>query len=95
VHLQILYVRGNLHAQQSVVLVEMAAKVDEVVIPAMLLVDIGPGGSCLAINAQIGDECGGSTGSSEPRSGSGDNSMNRGEGGQGGQGGDANVNIGG
>ena len=55
--------------------------------------DIGPGGSCLAINAQIGDECGGSTGSSEPRSGSGDNSMNGGEGGQGGQGGDANVNI--
>ena len=55
--------------------------------------DIGPGGSCLAINAQIGDECGGSTGSSEPRSGSGDNSMNGGEGGQGGQGGDAKVNI--
>jgi len=55
--------------------------------------DIGPGGSCLAINAQIGDECGGSTGSSEPRSGSGDNSMNGGEGGQRGQGGDANVNI--
>ena len=55
--------------------------------------DIGPGGSCLAINAQIGDECGGSTGSSEPRSGSGDNSMNGGEGGQGGHGGDANVNI--
>ena len=55
--------------------------------------DIGPGGSCLAINAQTGDECGGSYGSSEPRSGSGDNSMNGGEGGQGGQGGDANVNI--
>jgi hypothetical protein len=55
--------------------------------------DIGPGGSCLAISATIGDNCGGSTGSSEPRSGSGDNSMNGGEGGQGGQGGDANVNI--
>jgi hypothetical protein len=39
VHLQILYVRGNLHEQQSVVLVEMAAKVDEVVIPPMLLVE--------------------------------------------------------
>ena len=38
--------------------------------------DIGPGGSCLAISATIGDNCGGSTGSSEPRSGSGDNSMN-------------------
>jgi hypothetical protein len=55
--------------------------------------DIGPGGSCLAISATIGDNCGGSTGSSEPRSGSGDNSMNGGQGGEGGQGGDANVNI--
>ena len=55
--------------------------------------DIGPGGSCLAISATIGDNCGGSTGSSEPRSGSGDNSMNGGQGGEGGQGGDANVDI--
>ena len=55
--------------------------------------DIGPGGSCIAISAKIGDNCGGSTGSSEPRSGSGDNSMNGGQGGEGGQGGDANVDI--
>ncbi|WP_148686537.1 hypothetical protein [Candidatus Nitrosocosmicus hydrocola] len=44
--------------------------------------DIGPGGSCFAKNhVTIGDECGGSTGSSEPRSGSGDHSMNGGKGG--------------
>ena len=44
--------------------------------------DIGPGGSCFAKNhVTIGDECGGSTGSSEPRSGSGDHSMNGGRGG--------------
>ncbi len=44
--------------------------------------DIGPGGSCFAKDhVTIGDECGGSTGSSEPRSGSGDNSMNGGNGG--------------
>jgi hypothetical protein len=55
--------------------------------------DIGPGGSCLAISATIGDNCGGSTGSSEPHSGSGDNSMNGGQGGDGGQGRDANVDI--
>jgi hypothetical protein len=35
----------------------------------------------------VGDECGGSSGSSEPRSGSGDHSMN------GGDGGDASVNL--
>lgn len=51
--------------------------------------DIGPGGSCFAIHhSSIGDECGGSTGSSEPRSGSGDHSMN------GGRGGEATVHIG-
>ncbi len=45
--------------------------------------DIGPGGSCFAKNhVTIGDECGGSTGSSEPRSGSGDHSMNGGRGGE-------------
>jgi hypothetical protein len=45
--------------------------------------DIGPGGSCFASDhSTIGDECGGSTGSSEPRSGSGDNSMNGGDGGE-------------
>jgi hypothetical protein len=50
--------------------------------------DIGPGGSCFARNhSTIGDECGGSTGSSEPRSGSGDHSMN------GGRGGEATVNL--
>jgi hypothetical protein len=50
--------------------------------------DIGPGGSCFASDhSTIGDECGGSTGSSEPRSGSGDNSMN------GGDGGEASVNL--
>lgn len=51
--------------------------------------DIGPGGSCFAKDhVTIGDECGGSTGSSEPRSGSGDHSMN------GGRGGEANLNLG-
>jgi hypothetical protein len=50
--------------------------------------DIGPGGSCFANDhSTIGDECGGSTGSSEPRSGSGDHSMN------GGRGGEATVNL--
>lgn len=50
--------------------------------------DIGPGGSCFAKDhSNIGDECGGSTGSSEPRSGSGDHSMN------GGRGGEATVNL--
>jgi hypothetical protein len=50
--------------------------------------DIGPGGSCFASDhSTIGDECGGSTGSSEPRSGSGDNSMN------GVDGGEASVNL--
>ncbi|MGN6708482.1 MAG: hypothetical protein ACTHKF_03960 [Candidatus Nitrosocosmicus sp.] len=50
--------------------------------------DIGPGGSCFANDhSTIGDECGGSTGSSEPRSGSGDKSMN------GGNGGEASVNL--
>ena len=45
--------------------------------------DIGPGGSCFAKNhVTIGDECGGGTGSSEPRSGSGDHSMNGGRGGE-------------
>jgi hypothetical protein len=45
--------------------------------------DIGPDGSCFAkYHATIGDECGGSTGSSEPRSGSGDHSMNAGRGGE-------------
>jgi hypothetical protein len=45
--------------------------------------DIGPGGSCFAkYHVTIGDECGGSTGSSEPRSGSGDHSMNGGMGGE-------------
>jgi hypothetical protein len=39
VHLQILYVRENLHAQQLAVLVETAAKAAEVVIQAMLLVE--------------------------------------------------------
>ena len=44
--------------------------------------DIGPGGSCFVKDhVTIGDECGGSTGSSEPRSGSGDHSMNGGRGG--------------
>src|SRR6187401_2382663 len=51
--------------------------------------DIGPGGSCFAKNhvtigdecVTIGDECAGSTGSGEPRSGSGDHSMNGGRGG--------------
>lgn len=51
--------------------------------------DIGPGGSCFVQNhVTIGDECGGSTGSSEPRSGSGDHSMN------GGRGGEAIINLG-
>ena len=51
--------------------------------------DIGPGGSCFASDhSTIGNRCGGSTGSSEPRSGSGDHSMN------GGRGGDATVHIG-
>lgn len=50
--------------------------------------DIGPGGSCYALDlSTIGDDCGGSTGSSEPRSGSGDNSMN------GGNGGDNTINL--
>src|SRR6476620_11240264 len=50
--------------------------------------DVGPGGSCFASNnSKIGDECGGSTGSSEPRSGSGDHSMN------GGKGGEATLNL--
>jgi hypothetical protein len=50
--------------------------------------DIGPGGSCFAKDhSTIGDECGGSTGSSEPRSGSGDHSMN------GGRGGEATINL--
>lgn len=50
--------------------------------------DIGPGGSCFASNnSKIGDECGGRTGSSEPRSGSGDHSMN------GGRGGEATLNL--
>ena len=52
--------------------------------------DIGPGGSCFAKNhvtigdecVTIGDECAGSTGSGEPRSGSGDHSMNGGRGGE-------------
>jgi hypothetical protein len=44
--------------------------------------EIGPGGSSFAKNhVTIGDECGGSTGSSEPRSGSGDHGMNGGKGG--------------
>ena len=44
--------------------------------------DIGPGASCFANNhVTIGDECVGSTGSSEPRSGSGHHSMNGGRGG--------------
>lgn len=52
--------------------------------------DIGPGGSCFVKgHSTVGDECGGSTGSSEPRSGSGDHSMN------GGRGGEANLNLGG
>lgn len=42
--------------------------------------DVGPGGSCLALI--IGDSCGGSTGSSEPRGG---------EAGDGGDGGDAII----
>lgn len=42
--------------------------------------DVGPGGSCLAII--IGDSCGGSTGSSEPRGG---------QAGDGGDGGDAII----
>lgn len=51
--------------------------------------DIGPGGSCFVRgHSTVGDECGGSTGSSEPRSGSGDHSMN------GGHGGEANLDIG-
>jgi hypothetical protein len=51
--------------------------------------DIGPGGSCYANDHSIiGDGCGGSTGSSEPRSGSGDHSMN------GGDGGEPSVNLG-
>jgi hypothetical protein len=50
--------------------------------------DIGDGGSCSASDhSSIGDECGGSTGSSEPRSGSGDHSMN------GGRGGEATVDL--
>jgi len=50
--------------------------------------EIGDGGSCFANDhSRIGDECGGSTGSSEPRSGSGDHSMN------GGRGGEATVNL--
>src|SRR3712207_9232138 len=40
--------------------------------------DIGPGGSCFVIDhSSVGDECGGSTGSSEPRSGSGDHKIGR------------------
>jgi hypothetical protein len=51
--------------------------------------DIGPGGSCFVnYHSSVGDECGGSTGSSEPRSGSGDHSMN------GERGGDAILNLG-
>lgn len=51
--------------------------------------EIGPGGSCFVkFQSTAGDECGGSTGSSEPRSGSGDHSMN------GGRGGDARVSLG-
>lgn len=50
--------------------------------------DIGSGGSCFVKqHSTVGDECGGSTGSSEPRSGSGDHSMN------GGRGGEANLNL--
>lgn len=50
--------------------------------------DIGPGGSCFARDhSTIGDECSGSTSSSEPRSGTGDHSTH------GVRGGEATFNL--